>query len=100
MNNEQTLFVEQSLEFIRQSILARSPFSVMNMGKLLNIFTKFLDIIEFILTRIVMNVNNMGSTLCVVDTLKYIKEFTLIKTLPLLRMWKDFQLNMKFVLTF
>jgi hypothetical protein len=55
----------------------RSSFSVMDMGKLFDIFTKFLDMLEFILARIIMNIKNVGSTLCVVETLKYIQEFTL-----------------------
>lgn len=62
---------------LRESTLVRSSFSVMDMGKLFDIFTKFLDMLEFILARIIMNIKNVGSTLCVVETLKYIQEFTL-----------------------
>lgn len=38
------------------------------------------DIItNFILVKILINVKNVGSTLLVIDTLKHIKEFTLVR---------------------
>ena len=61
----------------RGSTLVRSPFSVRSVEKPFSIITNFLDILEFILARIIMNIKNVGSTLCVVETLKYIQEFTL-----------------------
>ena len=57
----------------------RSSFSVMDMGKLFDIFTKFLDMLEFILARTLMNVVNVGSTLLMVETLKYIRVFTILR---------------------
>ena len=57
----------------------RSSFSVMDMGKLFDIFTKFLDMLEFILARILMNVRNWE--VHVIEILKYIREFTLLNNL-------------------
>jgi hypothetical protein len=75
---ERALFVVQLLESTKESILVR-PFQCEKCGEgFSNIITNFLDILEFILARSLMNVKNVGRTLLVVETLTYIKEFTLV----------------------
>ena len=75
------MFVVQALEFMKESILVRSPFNVRNVEKPFNIITSFLDTLEFILARTLMNVTNVESTLLMVETLKYIKVFTTLRNL-------------------
>ena len=78
-NVERTLFMEQPLEFIRESKVEKSPFDVRHVGNLSTLIINFLDSLEFILARTLMNVVNVGSTLLMVETLKYIRVFTILR---------------------
>lgn len=78
---ERALFVVQALEFMKESILVRSPFSVGNVEKPFSIITNFSDTLESMLARTLMNVPNVESALLMVETLKYIKELILLRNL-------------------
>lgn len=78
-NVERTLFMEQPLEFIRESKVEKSPFDVRHVGNLSTLIINFLDSLEFILARILMNVRNWEVHM--IEILKYIREFTLLKNL-------------------
>lgn len=72
------MFVVQASESMKESIPGRSPFSVGNVEKPFSIITNFLDTLESMLARTLMNVPNVENALLMVETLKYIKELTLL----------------------
>lgn len=83
------MFLEQTLAFIRESILVRTPFNVMNMRKLLNTITSFLGHFRIHIDKNPYECKECGKYFTPGRDVKYIKEFTLVKNL-VLGMWEDF----------